>query len=509
MTGSVQTGAAAEARAAARARTIDRLTLVWLITGLALLPILGLAGLTMRAIQSGVLKDLAFPWFYPILTFHGIGMVAIVVLTMLAGCWYLFAQRLPMSTTIWAGCYVASVVAVVLVIISTLIGGFGTGWTFLYPLPYQSGGGWDTWAFVPFLLAVTIVVLILLAIDVEFLWRGWQHYGSLARMYGLEYLANPHPPDDGRPRTDLPTVAMTTTALTWLPAALLGAVLVILELIQVFVPAFSISALLAKNLTFFAGHMLVNVGLYMAAALLYVILPAYTNRPWGVARYVVIGWLGTTVALWFAFYHHLYQDFAQPDAVQVVGQVFSYVSAFPALVVTLLGGVLLVWRSQVRWAPAPVFMYLGMVGWAVGGTGAILDSTAGINQFMHNTLWVPGHFHGIMAMGVMMFFLGTVYHVFPGITGRQLSERTGRMAAVLIAAGGWTVVLIFFLSGVLGEPRRYSVQLPGTEWLALIGLLGAILAGIGGLMIGGDILRALRQPAEQTTPEREAAPAPA
>lgn len=494
----------------ARTRTINRLTTLWVLTAFALLLILGLAGLLMRAIQSGVLRGLA-GWFYPILTLHGIGMVALVALIPLAGCWYIFAQRVPMSTRIWAACYGATVLAVVLVLVSTLIGRFGTGWTFLYPLPFQSAGGWETWSFVPFLLAVTIVVVVILVIDIEFLYRGIRKYGSLGRMYGLEYLVDPHPADDGRPRTDLATIAMTTTALTWIPAALLGAVLVILELIQVFVPTFSISALLAKNLTFFAGHMLVNVGLYMGAALLYVILPAYTKRPWRVARYVVIGWLTTTVALWFAFYHHLYQDFAQPDAVQIVGQVFSYISAFPALVVTLLGGVLLVWRSGIRWSPAPLFMYLGMAGWAIGGTGAILDSTVGLNQYLHNTLWVAGHFHGIMAMGVMMFFLGTIYHVFPGITGRQLSERVGRSAAMLIASGGWLVVLVFFGSGVVSEPRRYSVQLPGTEWLALVGLLGAIVVGIGGLMIAGDILRALRQPvaAPQPDVEPQRAPAPA
>ena len=494
----------------ARVRTINRLTALWVLTGFILLLVLGLAGLLMRAMQSGILGNAAHTWFYPILTLHGIGMVALVALVPLAGCWYVFAQRVPMSTRLWAVCYGATVLAVVLVLISTLIGKFGTGWTFLYPLPYNSTGAWEVWSFVPFLLAVTIVVLVVLAIDIEFLWRGIRKYGSIGRMYGLEFLAHPHPADDGRPRTDLATIAMTTTALTWIPAALLGAVLVVLELIQVFVPGFSISALLAKNLTFFAGHMLVNVGLYMAAALLYVILPVYAKRPWRVARYVVIGWLATTVALWFAFYHHLYQDFAQPDATQVIGQVFSYISAFPALVVTLFGGVMLVWRSGIRWSTAPIFMYMGMAGWAIGGTGAILDSTAGINQFMHNTLWVAGHFHGIMAMGVMMFFLGTLYYAYPVLTGRTLSERIGHAAAAFIGVGGWTVVLVFFLSGVISEPRRYAVQLPGTEWLALIGMLGAVLVAIGGLLIAGDLIRSVRRPVSAPTePERQPGPAPA
>lgn len=478
-----------------RAQAVRRLTFLWVATAFALLLVLGLAGLLMRAIQSGLLGGLAQDWFYPLLTFHGIGMVALVVLTMLAGMWYLFAQRLPMSTTIWAACYGATLVAVVLVVLATLVGRLGTGWTFLYPLPYMSAGAWEPWAFVLFLLAVTIVVLVVLVIDLEFLWRGWRHYGSLARMYGLEFLRDPHPADDGRPRTDLTTIAMTTTALTWIPAALLGAILVVLELVRVAVPSFDFGALVAKNLTFFAGHMLVNVGLYMGAGVLYAVLPVYAGRPWPVARYAVIGWLATTIALWFAYYHHLYQDFAQPDAVQIIGQIFSYVSAFPALVSTMLGGVLLVWRSGIRWRPAPLFLYLGMMGWAVGGTGAIMDSTIGINQYMHNTLWVPGHFHGIMATGVMFFFLGAIYHLWPVLTdGRQLSERVGRWAALLVTVGGYTVVGMFFLAGVVSEPRRYAVQLPGTAWIAGIGLVGAILVGLGGLAIGFDIVRSLLRP---------------
>jgi hypothetical protein len=58
------------------------------------------------------------------------------------------------------------------------------------------------------------------------------------------------------------------------------------------------------------------------------------------------------------------------------------------------------------------------------------------------------------------------------------------------------------------------VQLPGTEWLALIGLLGAILVGIGGLMIATDLVRSIRRyapaPAErEPAPESSAAPAQA
>ena len=82
----------------ARVRTINRLTALWVLTGFILLLVLGLAGLLMRAMQSGILGNAAHTWFYPILTLHGIGMVALVALVPLAGCWYISAQRVPMST---------------------------------------------------------------------------------------------------------------------------------------------------------------------------------------------------------------------------------------------------------------------------------------------------------------------------------------------------------------------------------------------------------------------------
>jgi cytochrome c oxidase subunit 1 len=480
---------------AERVEEFDLMTLLWVIVGVALLLVLGLVGLVMRLMQAGVLPSA--DWFYPLLTLHGTGMVALGLVLMMAATRYLLQRGLALSVPLMAWIFGFVVFAVLLLLASTLIGHFGTGWTFLYPLPYNPQGAWDAWAFVAFLLAVTIAVVAFLLVSLEFLWRGVRKYGSLGRMYGLDFLSDE--PAGDRPRTDPVTIAMTTVALSWIPGALAGAVLVILMLVQVFRPEFTFSPLLGKNLVFFAGHMLVNIQIYMGAALVYAILPAYTQRSWNVSRFMVLGWLVTTVAVMIAFFHHLYMDFAQPNAAQILGQIFSYVVAFPPIVVTIFGGVLLVWRAGVRWTPAPLFLYAGLAGWAIGGAAAVLDSTIGVNALMHNTTWVPAHFHTYMALGVIFFFLGAMYHVLPAIArGRRLSERTGRWAASLIIVGGYVLVAMWYLGGVLSEPRRYAVQLPGTEWLSLIGSLGALLVGIGGLLIAGDLVRVLLGPAAAT-----------
>jgi heme/copper-type cytochrome/quinol oxidase subunit 1 len=83
-----------------------------------------------------------------------------------------------------------------------------------------------------------------------------------------------------------------------------------------------------------------------------------------------------------AFFHHLYQDFAQPEAVQWVGNVVSYAAAIPPMTVTIYGGLVLVWRSGIRWSAAPLFTLMGMAGWAIGGFGAVIDSTISLNQLL-------------------------------------------------------------------------------------------------------------------------------
>ncbi|MGH3495053.1 MAG: cbb3-type cytochrome c oxidase subunit I, partial [Sciscionella sp.] len=165
-------------------------------------------------------------------------------------------------------------------------------------------------------------------------------------------------------------------------------------------------------------------------------------------------------------------------------------SALPSAVVTIFGGVLLVYRSGMRWRPAPLFIFAALAGWTIGGAGALIDSTPGVNEYFHNTLWVPAHFHTYMALGAVLFLLGGVFHIVPEIVGKSMSDKVGRIAAIFILAGGWTVVLVFFASGALSVPRRYAFVPDMTfEILARIGTVAAFVVACGILLILGDFIR--------------------
>ncbi|HET7173322.1 MAG TPA: cbb3-type cytochrome c oxidase subunit I [Nocardioidaceae bacterium] len=469
-----------------------RMTAIWVVTGGVLLAGLALLGLLLRLTQStGVLPD---RWFYAILTLHGAGMVAVTLMALAATVWYIVRDELPLSHRVNVTIYCLAVTAAVLVVIATLAGHFGTGWTFLYPLPSHPGpsaamGGWNpAWSYL-YEVAVALVALAFALWGAEILRAGVVRFGNPGRMFGLDLVSGHSKPGD--PNTTTPSIiAAGVMAVNGVFTVIPGAVIVILMLINNANTSFTMPALFAKELIYFTGHMLVNFDIYLGAAIAYAVLPAYAKRPWQANRVLVLAWLSTMILIIFPYFHHLYMDFAQPTGLAIVGQVASYASALPSAVVTIFGGVLLVYRSGMKWTPAPLFLFAGFAGWTIGGVGALIDSTPSVNEYFHNTLWVPGHFHTYMALGAVMFLLGGVYHATPLIAGKPLSERIGSIGARFILTGGWIVVLTFFASGAMSIPRRYAhVSIPRFEAMATIGLVGACIAAIGVLMIAGDVLR--------------------
>lgn len=174
-------------------------------------------------------------------------------------------------------------------------------------------------------------------------------------------------------------------------------------------------------------------------------------------------------------------DFVQFSPLHVVGHIASYLAAIPVTAVTILGALLQVYRSPVRWTMGSIFLYSGMAWWAWGGLGAVLDSTVPLNFLFHNTLWVPAHFHGYMLGGTLFFALGWALMQLE----QQSTEPTSLLMKWIVnglMSGGILVFLVpLYLAGAAGMPRRYALYPPGFS-LTQVSAIG------GGLVILGLVL---------------------
>jgi cytochrome c oxidase subunit 1 len=443
------------------------------VCGLVLLLMIVL-GLTMRLAQAQWLNvDPGF--FYVIMTMHGAGMVGIAGLSGAAVMWYFVRRHVPVTTGVFLANLVFFLIGAVLILGAGFIGGFGGAWTFLFPLPAHSGDVWSANAAGTYMLGLLFIGVgfLLLHLDIA---RGiLSVYGSLSAALGVKQAFGQAPENEGPPPA---VTASTMVLIVNILGILLGAAVLVISLVNLYVPSFTFNALAAKNMIYFFGHVFINATIYMAVIAVYEILPAYTHRPWKTNRVFYLAWVLSTLFVLIVYPHHLLMDFVMPTWVLIIGQVVSWLSGLPVLLVTAFGALTNVYRSGIKWSAAAGLVFVGAAGWAIGVIPAIADGTIEVNSFMHNTQWVPGHFHTYLLLGMSAMFLGFLTYLTP--------RSTSPWAAIgfwFYVVGGSIFVLAFLTAGAASVPRRYAVHLP--SWLPYdrAGSIGATLALIGVLVL--------------------------
>jgi cytochrome c oxidase subunit I len=457
------------------ARNFRRMTVIWGVTVLLLLPILALLGYFMRLFQSGAFPKVRPEWFYAVLTLHSLGMVGTWFVGSMAGISYLLLKYTRPSLAVSKFNYWGTLLGVVLLIVCTLGGMFGTGWYFLYPLPLMSQGVWQPWATLVFFIALAVLGVCWTIWTLDILRSIAKRY-SLKAALGLNYVFGKEGPEVP------PFVLITTVSLIVGVAGFVAAVIVI-ALFAARALGVNVDPLLMKNLTFFFGHILVNITMYLGVAMVYELLPTYAGRPWKTNRVVALAWDAVLFLILFAYFHHLYMDFAQPVWIQRFGQICSYGLAVPAGVVSIFGTLALVYAARMKWTFASMLMFLGIMGWGVGGIAAVIDSTVEVNFHFHNTLWVPAHFHTYYLMGVVLIILGFIDHAGKEISGLQEIPWRSKLTVALLLIGGYGFLSMFYWGGAHSVPRRYAIYpvevAQGTLYARIaVGFISVLLLGI-------------------------------
>lgn len=460
---------------AAEFRQQRRLMVVWSITLLVVFPLLIVLGMLMR-LNQGELVHLQPNTFYAIMTLHGLGMAGLLFSFALGGLHFLVGTRYA-RTSVKVGYFVYSgvLLGVIGLVVATLIGGFAAGWYLLYPLPFK-GTSWPEWSSGLTFISLLILGIVWLIGCVHIVWALSREYGGFFQLMGWRYLGKKEPEEELPPLALISVVSLVPGILAYLA----GAVFLIMFLFQLFEPSLEFDPLLLKNIMFFFGHTLVNITIYCAVGWVYALLPEFTGRAWKLSKVTVIAWNATFLFILFAYFHHLYMDFAQPISIQYAGQIASYMSAIPATAVTIFGVMAQLYHSNIKWGVIPLSFFFGVVGWAIGGIAAVVDSTIAVNKVLHNTLWVPAHFHTYMLMGVVLFILGFLYYLTAPQAGKGNGPKAG-WAFWTFVFGSYGFLLMFYLGGLNSIPRRFAEY--STMGISSSHEIGALLARIAAFFV--------------------------
>lgn len=468
-----------------------RVMRLYIHTGMGLAALMMLVGLVMRAAQANWVSGLSPGNFYALLTLHGAGMIVGLALCGMGTLWFLMRRHIHLSAPLAVLALGFTILGVFGVLVSTLFGHFAGLYTFLYPMPFD--GNWPSWATGVFLISMVLVNIGWMIWSLQMLGSVLRAYGSLRGAMGWDYVFHPKAfKDSGRQPPPPEAFPAFLAGLDGLIAGMIATLLVIALLVRWVDPRVQIDPLWAKNLTYFWAHTYANLIIYMLAALIYVGLPYATKRTYHTSVVLAIGWWASTTLTLTNYFHHLYMDFVQPGILQYAGELSSYLSALPVTAVTVFSALMLVWRSRTRWTLGAIFLYSGLIGWVVGGFAAEIDATVPFNVHLHNTLWVPAHFHTYLLGGCLLFVMGWVFLLLEARSQRSTPEPTRWLIGALVFGGMIVFLLGFYVAGALWVPRRYATEpFPG-PFIAQISTIGVVIMIVGFILAFVEGLRLRR-----------------
>ncbi|MEZ5411362.1 MAG: cbb3-type cytochrome c oxidase subunit I [Acidimicrobiales bacterium] len=226
---------------------------------------------------------------------------------------------------------------------------------------------------------------------------------------------------------------------------------------------------LSRTYFWFTGHPLVYFWLLPAYVSWYGMLPHQAGGKLfsdSLARLAF--WMFLLVSVPVGF-HHQFVDPGVPQTWKWIHAGLTYSVFFPSTLTAFTviasleyaarkrGGTGLIgWVRQLPWTdPSVAAQLLAAILFMFGGIGGLTNASYNLNLVIHNTAWVPGHFHLTVASAVTLSFIGITYWMVPYLMGKKL---WGPRVA-LVQAWVWFVGMIIFSNamhvlGLLGAPRR-------------------------------------------------------
>jgi cytochrome c oxidase subunit 1 len=213
------------------------------------------------------------------------------------------------------------------------------------------------------------------------------------------------------------------------------------------------SPLLWQHLFWFLGHPEVYVLILPGMGIVCEVIANNTRKPiWGYKSLVfsalVIGFLSFVV-----WAHHMFLT-GMGTTVSAFFQTTTIIISVPSVII-LTSLIVSLWGGSIRFSVPMLFALAFIPMFGLGGLTGIPLAFNIADIYVHDTYYIIGHFHYIVAPGTIFAIFAGIYYWFPKMTGRAMNEYWGKVHFVfsLIFMNG--IFLPMFFQGMAGIHRRW------------------------------------------------------
>ena len=414
----------------------------------------GLGGLIQALHRTNYLRIMESADYYTVLTLHGVLLAISFTIFFLVGLFTWAVTRSldrPVEDIRFTWAWYLTMVAGTALAGIAILGGFVDSipisadvlFTFYAPLqahPMFYAG-----------LAVFIIGTWMAGLDWFRSWWNWRAEN----------------PDE---RIPLQTFMVLMTMLMWYISTIGVAISVLVFLLPWSLGLIEqVNPLLTRTLFWYFGHPVVYFWLMPAYLLWYTVMPSISggrlfSDPLARVVFVLFLLLSTPVGI-----HHQYLDPGIAEGFKFIAMTNTMFLLLPSLLTAFTvvasmehgarqrgGEGYLSWLGALPWRdPAFTGMALAGLMFAAGGFSGMVNAGMNINYLIHNSLWVPGHFHLTVGTAVALTFMAGTYWILPQLTRRRVYSRTIALFQVILWFIGMTLMSnAMHRAGLIGMPRR-------------------------------------------------------
>jgi cytochrome c oxidase subunit I len=212
----------------------------------------------------------------------------------------------------------------------------------------------------------------------------------------------------------------------------------------------------------------------------------YTSMVWAIIAIAVLGQM-----VWA---HQMY-SVGMSIGAQLVFMTMTMLIAVPTGI-KVFNWLATMWGGSIAFTTAMKFAIGFVVLFTIGGLSGVVLSSAPVDYMMHDTYYVVAHIHYVFVTGSFFGMMAGLYHWFPKMSGRMLSEKIGNVHFWLSFI---SVNLTFFpmhFLGMMGMPRRIADYNPIYADLNLLCTVGAFLFGITQLLLVYNVIYSAKKGAK-------------
>ena len=452
--------------------TVDhkRIGILYLITCLIFFGAGGILAILMRTqLAHTNEKFLSAEHYNEVMTVHGLTMVFLVIVPILAGFGNFLVPLMigakdvafPRLNALSYWLFLFGGIVLYASFFATG-GAAQTGWTLYPPLSEQYAG-----------IGVDLAILSLHILTVSSL------VGAINFIVTIHRLRAP-----GMTWMRVPLFVWSIDVYAWilvivLPALSAGLTMLLLDRqdgTHFFQPNEGGNALLFQHVFWFFGHPEVYVMILPVMGIISEIIPVFSRKP--IFGYTAI--VFSTVAIGFysllVWAHHM---FTVGLATPLLGffMISSMIIAVPTGI-KILNWLATTWRGNLIF-DTPMLFALGFIAlFTIGGLSGIFLATFPIDWQAQDSYFVVAHLHYVLFGGSMFGIFGGLYYWWPKMFGRKLDETLGKWHFWLLFIGFNLAFFPQHLLGLAGMPRRiYTYSNGSWETDNLISTIGVLRDG--------------------------------